>query len=299
MGGQHDPVAERFAKEAEDHAKWFGPTLTEAIARVVAEMEDPPQAIPTGLSKLDGMLTGGLRAGEVMVVAARPSVGKSAFTLQVLLHAARRGHPVVLWSLEMSPEQWLRRAISFKTGIAVGTMKQGNLNDTLQDRIRDATTELFTLPLFFGGTWTEPKAVRTQAAYHVDENSAQLLVIDYLQLMDPPEGAHSRENEVAATSRAIKRIALDYGVAVLLVAQLNRNAEGRAPTMADLRESGAVEQDADMIFFLHRERDPDTHILSDHALGILAKNRDGETGTVAMQYDRARFRFLQLMRDVA
>lgn len=290
--------AETQEQSAEIEAFWdkrFGPELPDVLFNVVAEMDRPADTIPTGIRPLDWYLDGGIRAGEVFVVAARPSVGKSAFALQTLLFAATEGVGVLLWSLEMSAAQWGRRALSAMTGINSRLLRTGQVTGEHQQAIAEAANRLSNLPIWFGGTSTQPGDIADVVSYHLHRNQIGLVVVDYLQLMDRPNGeSRSREQEVAQMSRSLKQLALTKEVGVMVVAQLNRNAEGRVPTLADLRESGAIEQDADEVFFLHRELDPDRHVLSLDGRGILAKNRDGECGSFKMRYDSHRFRFLPI-----
>lgn len=262
--------------------------------RVVEELDDPAPWLATGLRRLDHYLDGGLRPGEVFVMAARPSVGKSALALQVMLNVAEEGIPVALWSLEMRPEQWARRALCALSGVNPRSVRRGEIDAFERQRILAAQQHFDTLPIHIApSAYTDPNNWRADARREVEDHGCELLVIDYLQIMQPPPDGKSREQEVSTHTRKIKTTANEMGISVLLIAQLNRNAEGRVPVLSDLRESGAVEQDADEVFFLHREKDPDRHVMADTALGILAKNRDGETGSFPLKYDWRAFRFVE------
>lgn len=272
----------------------------DVLWRVFEWMTNPPPALATGLGPLDGLLDGGLRAGDVFVLAARPGVGKSALALQFVLHVALGETPVALWSLEMSAEQWMRRALASLAAVDARRLKTGRLTETDLEAAEVASRHLHRVQgciRFANDADTTPAGLRMEAAEQVRSHGCGLLVIDYLQLMQPAPEAWSRENEVATLSRTLKLTAKALGVPVVVLAQLNRDAEDRVPTLANLRESGAIEQDADMVFFLHRGRDKETNTLEKDGLGVLAKHRDGETGTFAVRYQGAHYKFLPLTAE--
>jgi replicative DNA helicase len=265
---------------------------------VMAQIESPKPWMPTGVNRLDYYLDGGLRGGEVMVLAARPRVGKSALALQMALHVAEAGHPVVIWSLEMRPEQWMRRALSALSAVPLKKVRQGidTMSDYEMSCIAEAARILNALPLIFAppSCPTDPKSFDLETAKHTILHGAKLVIVDYVQLMDPPHGAFSRENEVAQISKGLKRTAMKRDVPILMLAQIRRDAEGKVPTLSDLRESGSLEQDADEVLFIHRETDPETHVLKDRGMLVLAKNRDGESGSFPVTYNWQRYRFEEM-----
>jgi replicative DNA helicase len=267
------------------------PSMAELADRVLRELRHPVGYIATGIEPLDGLLDGGLRGGEVMVVAARPGIGKSAFALQVILNVASDGVPVGLWSLEMSHEAWLRRGIASIASVDNRSVRRGELGPLEMERAVRVGEEIGRLPVLPAIGETTPDNFTAEARAMVKARGAQLLVIDYLQLMQAPPGAFSRENEVAQLSRAIKLTATELDVAVLLIAQLNRDAEDKQPTLANLRESGSIEQDADVVFFIHRPRDGETKRPSDEGWGIVEKNRDGATGRFRLTFEGRHLRF--------
>ena len=270
-------------------------TMKRALWDVMAEMEEPPIVAPTGFRQIDGIFDGGLRPGEVCVLAARPGVGKSVFALQTILRLSAEKRRVGLWSLEMSPKQWSRRALSQLSGVNAKNLRRGvaAMNDAEMTAVQQWTPHLLSLPI----TWANPRATRPQEfrleASRLVRSGAELLVIDYVQLMEPDPGAKSREQEVARASRAAKMAAEEYEVPVLMLAQLSRDAEDRMPTLANLRESGALEQDADIVTFLHREKDEETGNRSPDTMVIVAKNRDGETGMARLWFDGATMSFTE------
>jgi replicative DNA helicase len=273
-------------------------SAADLLHRVMVDMESPKPWMATGINRLDYFLDGGMRGGEVMVLAARPRVGKSALALQIAIRVAEAGHPVVIWSLEMRPEQWMRRAMSALSGVALKKIRQGmnEMSDYDLRQIAAAAMILKELPLIFASpsAGTDPHSFDLETAVHTELHGAKLVIIDYVQLMDPPEGAFSRENEVAQISKGIKRTAMKRDVPILMLAQIRRDAEGKVPSLADLRESGSLEQDADEVLFVHREIDTETHVLKNRGLLVLAKNRDGESGSFPVTYDWTRYRFDEL-----
>lgn len=273
-------------------------TAADLLLGVTAEIENPKPWMATGINRLDYYLDGGMRGGEVMVLAARPRVGKSALALQIALRVAENGFPVVIWSLEMRPEQWMRRALSALSGVALKKIRRGitEMSDWELRQIAAAAGILKDLPLIFTSPSleTDPVTFEMQTRMDVEIRGAKLIVVDYVQLMDPPQGAYSRENEVAQISKRMKRTAMVADVPILLLAQIRRDAEGKVPSLADLRESGALEQDADEVLFVHREMDSEKHVLQNRGLLVLAKNRDGESGSFPVTYDWTRYRFEEL-----
>src|SRR5690606_31874433 len=231
-------------------------TATDVLLDVFAEIEKPKPATSLGLAPLDDMLDGGIRDGELMVIAARPGMGKSALALQMILHAAQARVPVTVWSLEMSKEQWIRRALVTLSRVPLKKLRGGKDALSPEDYtvLAWAAGELHKMPIRIADTTdTTPDGWRLEATREVREHGARLLVIDYIQLMQPDRKAHSREQEVARLSRAAKVASIELDVPIIALAQLNRDAENRVPTMANLRESGAIEADANQIFLLHRE----------------------------------------------
>ena len=269
-------------------------SVDELLMQVMADMESPEPWVETGFPKLDNWLDGGIRPGEVMLIAARPSVGKSAFALQLALHMVSMDVPVTVWSLEMRPKAWVRRGMAGLSGVELGRIRRGEIEGH-EKALTFGASMLMKKPLYFAPEFgdTTPEGFPIQAAIEVEERKSKVLLIDYLQLMQPPARSHSREQEVAQLSRSLKMTANRLGVSIIALAQLNRDAQGKVPGMNDLRESGALEQDADEIVFLHRDLDKDTNLYKDTGLLVLGKNRDGQTGGTRIRYDWRRFMFLE------
>lgn len=254
--------------------------------------------VPTGFTDLDS-LTDGLHPGQMVVIAARPAIGKSTLAVDFARHAAIRvGKRVAIFSLEMSKKDLTKRIISAEARVGLHHIVHRNLTDDDWSRVARVTERMAAAPLHInakpGQTATSIKARcrKLQQAGGLD-----LVVVDYLQLMESAGGRKSdnRQQEVSAMSRAFKLLAKELHVPVVVLSQLNRGPEQRAdkkPMMSDLRESGAIEQDADVVILLHRE---DAYEKQSPRAGeadlIVEKNRNGPTAiiTVAFQGHFARF----------
>jgi replicative DNA helicase len=258
--------------------------------------------LPTGYAELDRMLTG-LHPGELVLLAARPGVGKSALALNIAGHvASRERKPVAVFSLEMPEDQLGLRMLSAEGRVSLKRLREGGLTDTDFHKINDASSQLHQAPLFLddSGTLT-PFDVRARCR-RLKQRHRQLglVVVDYLQLMASAGCAYSREQEVAQCSRALKRLAKEPEVPVLALSQLNRKVEDRRggrPMRSDLRESGALEQDADVVLFIHpdeRSDDEPTPAATSSALPvelIVAKQRNDPTGVVSLSLAQSWTRF--------
>jgi len=243
-----------------------------------------------------------LEAGELMVVAARPGVGKTANAMQWAMHAAQAGRNTAVFSLEMGTTQLLTRMLAHLTGIPLTRMrKKGGMHGEDWAKLNEATRTIKELPIAFddsGGLTIEQIRARALRMHARVEGGLGLVVVDYLQLVRPSErkSSNSRNDEIAHVSRELKQLAHDLKCPVIALAQLNRQIENRAdktPSLSDLRDSGAIEQDADIIAFLYREdyyrlRQDDAAnepgSCPDLCEFIVAKNRNGETGTAMLRH---------------
>ncbi len=276
--------------------------LATAVADLHRELAAGPDAravYPTGLVELDRRLSGGLRPGEQWVIAARPGAGKSALAGTVALSLADSGHGVLLLSLEMGADQVALRLAAARSGVDVWRLRSRDLGPEDWRRLTAASDELSRMPITIcddasATVSTVRRHVRRLAA---TEHPVRVVVVDYLQLL-APEGlsrGSSREVEVASMSRALKRLALEQRIACVVLSQLNRGVESRAdkrPMLSDLRESGAIEQDADGVLMLYRA---DHYRPVDQRDGLaelaIAKHRNGPTGTVNLRFLDACTRF--------
>ena len=258
--------------------------------------------IPTGYSPLDDF-TGGLKKGEMFVLAARPSIGKTSLGLNIIANVAIKGEthrPVAFFSLEMTDSQIVRRLLCSEAGIPESVFWNGTFNSNDMVKLTAAAENIRNAKLFIDPTGgLTISELRAKARRLKNEHDIQLIVIDYLQLMHADARVDSRQQEVAEISGGIKKLAKDLNVPVLVLAQLNReidkNASANArPKLAHLRESGAIEQDADIVTFLHRNRDDAKNIAdgaSTEAELIVEKNRNGMIGTVKLNFYPSRMLF--------
>ena len=258
--------------------------------------------VETGLHDLDER-TRGLQPGEMIVLAARPSVGKSALAMNIAEHVAcTRGIPVAFFSLEMSKEELVLRLLSSRARVDGQRLRKGILSDAEAASVRDACDFLYKTPLYIDDTPAlRVMDFRAKARRLYLKHEVKLIVVDYLQLMTAP-GSESRQVEVANISRGLKALARELRVPVLAVAQLRRPApnqprEGVVPQLSDLRESGAIEQDADVVLMLDREATrlkfgtPEYDAVANYAELIIAKQRNGPTGLVKLTWMREYTRF--------
>lgn len=275
--------------------------LLEKSYEQVEQLTNDPNAlrgISTGFRDVDKIL-GGLQNSDLVILAARPSVGKTAFSLDLARHIATSENlKVGFFSLEMSSSQLLDRILSQEVGVGLWELRMGKLSDEHFARLADAMGRLSESGLYFDDTpGLSIMEMRTKARKLKSEFGIDFIVVDYLQLMS----GRSRENrtqEVSEISRFLKQLARELDVPLLALSQLSRAVENRAdriPQLSDLRESGSIEQDADIVMFLHREEtfDPDTDRKGIGDL-IIAKHRNGPTGKVELAFihDQARFRDL-------
>lgn len=283
-----------------DESPMFSREIDEVCSEVSEKLESPDPWVPSGIPKYDDLLDGGLRCGEVEILGARPRMGKSALALQRIMFAAEKGIRTSLWSFEMSPPQWVRRAACSMTGVSMKRVRRGEMSQMEGSLYRESLSYIGRLPIEFAtlegarleepGDRLSPFEANVQLAKYAGTG---LIVLDYVQLMDPPQ-ANTREQEVSKLSRVLKRTALDCYMPILALAQLGRQADGRVPVLSDLRESGALEQDADIVTFLHRPYLDDGVRLDDDGVLVVAKNRDGEAGTCPISYMSREFRFEQI-----
>lgn len=256
-----------------------------------------PQGIFTGLTELDGLLTG-LKAGELHLVAARPGNGKSALAVTCAMEAAKRG-PVLFVSLEMTRAQLAQRILAGESRVDSYAIRNGALDDREWQELSGALSRLWDLPFYVATVpAVRPSELRARCA---DVEGLSLVVVDYLQLMGSDERGGRREEDLAAISRALKELALELEIPVLALAQLNREVEKRPdkrPMLSDLRESGALEQDADCVWMLYRAsyyaQEPADARLPDPTEVLIRKNRMGPIGVARVGFIAAETRFVNL-----
>ncbi len=256
--------------------------------------------VPTGFRDLDQM-TGGLHPSDLVIIAGRPAVGKTSFALTIAHAAAVRHHvPVAIFSLEMSVEQLVQRLLCSEASVDSHRLRSGYIDEYEWHRISQAFGVLSEAPIYIDDTANiTTLELRAKARRMKAEHDIQLLVIDYLQLMQG-RGLENRVQEVSEISRGLKGLARELDIPVIALSQLSRAVESRQdhrPVLSDLRESGSIEQDADIVMFIHREelykRDTERKNIADV---IIAKHRNGPTGEVALRFFPAQTRFADLER---
>jgi len=255
-----------------------------------------PLGVPTGFMDLDRVL-GGLQKSDLIIVAARPGVGKTSLCLSFARHAARLGKHVAIFSLEMSNEQIVQRLVSAETGIDAQRLRLGQLQEEEWPLFVQATGVLSELPVFIDDTPSiSALQVRTKARRLHAEHGLDLILIDYLQLMTGDVRSENRVQEVSYISRMLKGLARELNVPLVAASQLSRAVEQRAdkkPVLSDLRESGSLEQDADVVMFIYREEMYKPETEKQHIADIIvSKHRNGPTGTVQLFFRQQLAQFL-------
>ena len=284
--------------------------LSEVVRATLDDLERRQQArqagecigIPTGLQRLDA-LTGGWRGGQLIVLAGRPRMGKSATMLHFARAAAIAGVPVCVYSAEMLNTQLAGRMLVGGSGVNSGSFRTGDIDADGWRELERAAAELSALPVYLNDRANITMgAIRSQCKAMHRRGRCGMVIIDYLQLLDTTSRnvQSTREREIAAASRSAKLLAKELDVPVILLSQLSRKIEERAdkaPMLSDLRESGAIEQDADMVLFLDRpamygrtEIDAGRYgTISAEGVGLLhiAKNREGATGSIVFRHNES------------
>lgn len=259
--------------------------------------------VPTGFIDLDE-LTNGLHPGQMITVAARPGMGKSTWALDVMRSASiRHGMGSVIFSLEMSRTEIVMRLLSAEAKVKLADMRSGRMSDHDWTRLARRMSEIDQAPLFVDDSANlTMMEIRAKARRLKQRHDIRLIVVDYLQLMTSGKKVESRQQEVSEFSRNLKLLAKELDVAVIAVSQLNRGPEQRTdkrPLLSDLRESGAIEQDSDMVILIHR---PDANDRDDPRMGeadlIVAKHRNGPTATITVAHQLHLSRFTDMARGI-
>ena len=259
--------------------------------------------LPTGYTELDE-LTAGLQPTDLIIVAARPAMGKTTLALNMAEHAAiRTRKAVAVFSMEMSASQLALRLISSNGRVNAQRLRSGQLEDEDWSRVTSAIRMLRDAKIFIDDTPSlSPDVLRAKARRLKREHDLGLIVVDYLQLMVVPGNNENRATEISEISRSLKHLAKELNVPVIALSQLNRSLESRAdkrPVMADLRESGAIEQDADVIVFIYRDDYYNRENSPDKGLAeiIIGKQRNGPTGSLKLKFFGEYTRFDNLSHD--
>jgi replicative DNA helicase len=263
----------------------------------------PLQGTPSGFKDIDN-LTGGFHPGNLIVIAARPSMGKSALVTNMAENAALQGHAVALFSLEMSESELAQRFVASQAKIKGEELRRGKVAENRWPKILEACQRLSDAPMFIddsSDTGVLEVRAKSRRLHHQLENGLGLIIIDYLQLMRHEGRIESRVEQVGQISRGLKGLARELGVPVIAISQLSRAVEQRhekRPILSDLRESGQVEQDADLVMFIYREEYYDRESeRPGEADIIVAKHRNGPVGEVVLTFQNEYPRFMNYASD--
>lgn len=272
-------------------------SLGAIMRRVVAKLESGEAAkpLPTPWPQLNKVLKGGLAPGELVVLAARPGMGKTALAGCLSVETARAGHPVLFISREVKDETVAARILAREARIDSRIFRQGieHAPNILQ-KVQRAQDQLDALPLMIVEKSIAPMTPREVRRIAKSMGGVGLIVVDYLQLMEADTKSNSREREVAEMSRSFKQLALDCNCPVLLLSQLNRESDklDKEPSLSNLRESGAIEQDADIVLFLHTQK----RMLSESTppiKAVVAKGRSSGTGSMWLRFEKPFTNFIE------
>ena len=303
-----DEVESSFFSLASESRTNFVVTLKEALKENLKRLEqgkrDPGEilGLPTGFKHLDSRLLG-MQAGQMIIIAARPGMGKTAFAVNLAINSVKASNlPVMIYSYEMLAPEISGRILSSEANIESRKIRTNDYTDTDLRNLGFAVQELSKLPIYINDSGaTTILDIKSQARKVKSDQGIGLIIIDYLQLMQPHIRKSSREQEIAEISRAIKELAKELKCPIIALSQLNRSATSRTdrrPQLQDLRESGSIEQDADVVMLIHREEYYDENTPEKGVAEIIvAKNRAGEPGTVKLAWVGAQTKFADLMFD--
>jgi len=262
--------------------------------RVIEQLYEKKElvtGVPTGFTDLD-VKTSGLQPSDLIIVAGRPSMGKTSLCLNIAQHVGiETKKPVAIFSLEMSKEQLVIRMLCAEARVDAHRLRTGQLGKADWPRLSSAAGELSEAPIFIDDTPAiSILEMRAKSRRLMLEHGLSLIIVDYLQLMRGQRAAERREQEISEISRSLKALAKELNIPVMALSQLNRSVESRQdkkPMLADLRESGAIEQDADVILFVYREEVyKETEENEGKAEITIGKQRNGPTGTVSLYFDK-------------
>lgn len=260
----------------------------EEIEKNINKKED--LSLYTGYFDLDD-LTDGLHNGELTVIGARPGVGKTTFSLQLAENIAKKGKNVCYVSLEMSEIQMIQKLLSLRAGVNSRKIRNGDMTEDEKMLVGTECMQLGELNFKLITKASTIQQIEISARRLKNQNKLDLLIIDYLQLLRNNGNFNSREQEVADISRTLKLLSLELDIPIIALCQLNRNASKQAPTLADIRESGSIEQDADNVIFLYQENQENDIVTVD-----LQKQRAGNIGKIELKFYKSLSKFISIER---
>lgn len=281
------------------------PIVTSLVEHIdfLSRNQDQLMGIPSGFTMLDNML-GGFQKSDLIILAARPGMGKTSMVLSIAQHAAKQHDArIAFFSLEMSNEQLTNRLLAMETGIDSHRLRMGTVHDEEWPIVLEAANILADTKVFIDDTPAATVSdIRTKSRRLHAEHGLDMVIVDYMQLMNGQGRNENRQQEISLISRSLKALARELNVPVIACSQLSRAVENRAdkrPMLSDLRESGSIEQDSDAVLFIYREdyyvEDSDRQNIADI---LIAKHRHGATGTVSLYFRKelTQFRDLELSR---
>lgn len=286
--------------------KSIGQSADDLFIEIIEGIENPKKAqgVPSGFQDLDAV-TNGWQSPDLIILAARPAVGKTAFALNIAINAALAGKKTGFFSLEMGNKQLTERVLSTLSEVPLNFIRRMDLRESQVLKLKIATDKMRTLPLFLDdAAGLDIYQLRAKARTLRAKHGLDMLIIDYLQLMSGTDKTSIREQEISKISRGLKMLAKSMGIPIIALSQLSRAVEtrsgdkGKIPQLSDLRESGAIEQDADIVGFLYR---PDYHGISNDENGEslkdvcflnIAKHRSGSLAEIKFKTDYSTQRFL-------
>lgn len=298
-----DQAQQAIYAATDDRHRAATPVVGSLLAETYDWLESPDTAsgVMTGFGDID-RLVGGLQPGQMVIVAARPGMGKSTFAMDIARHATIvQKVPTLFVSLEMSKHELMLRILASQGSVPLNSLRDRKLDNDQWQYVHNASQKLADAPLWLEDSpGVTPLGLRSKAR-QMRRQGLGLIVLDYLQLLSSGRKVESRQVEVSEFSRQLKLLAKELGVPLVALSQLNRSAEQRAdrkPQLSDLRESGSLEQDADLVILLHRPEvgDPQTTRLGEADV-IIPKHRNGQTGTVVTGFQGQFSRFVNLARD--
>lgn len=272
-------------------------TASEVIISTIKMIEERRKlgsgisGIPSGFPRLDDW-TDGFQKGEYIIIGARPSVGKTSLALAIMLKALYKKNRPAFFTFEMTAENLMQRIFGIMTGVTVREMKTGRVTATQIEEIREAAIKLVTPEekLFFGNDrGMDINTLIIQARRLKHKERIDVLFVDYFGLIAPSGGNRKHWEEASETSNRLKSLSMELNIPIIVLSQLGRDAEGKRPTLSNLRDSGSLEQDADIVILLHATENKPTELKL-----ILAKHRQGETGQLDLYFNKAHQTFAEL-----
>ena len=303
--GKAEQLVFRIAEEKTDRAlKPAEEALTEAMKAIQDAQSGnvPKNVIYTDFKQFDRM-TKGLKPGNLIILAARPGVGKTAFALNIAVNCLMKNKNVAIFNMEMTAAEMAKRMLAHVSGIQFDNMDtRGKLSETEAGKLYGAYTMLLGKGLYIDDySMNHPSDILSKCRRLKREKGLDLVIVDYLQLMevDSKSRTESRQNDVSAMSRQMKVYAKELGVPILALSQMSRSAEkeGREPQLSDLRDSGAIEQDADIVVFLHDPSKADTTLPKDKIKLLVRKNRGGQMGDLKLHWVGETTSFSEIEED--